>query len=101
VKIVISCYENSATVPYVTIPKLRTFKKERRFQLDRELFKYLEIISRNLASYSDSYGLRVQKNLQKLCYANTLMKKRDCVTREDVERVLYLGRWMNFDFNSL
>lgn len=85
----------------VTIPKLRTFRKERKFQPDKELFKYLEIISRNLASYSDSYGLRVQKNLQKLCYANALMNKRDCVTREDVDRVLYLGRWMNFDFNSL
>lgn len=85
----------------VVIPKLRVFKKEREFQPDKELFKYLEIISRDLASYSDSYGLRVQKNLQKLCYANALMNNRDHVTREDIDKVLYLGRWMNFQFNPL
>ena len=85
----------------VNIPRLRISKRERAFQLNKELFRYLEIISRDLASYSDSYGLRVQKNLQKLCYANALLNSRDYVTKEDVDKVLYLGRWMNFQFNPL
>jgi hypothetical protein len=49
----------------------------------------------------DAYGIRTQKNLQKLCYAHALMNNRSYVSKEDVEKVLYLGRWMNFNFNTL
>lgn len=85
----------------VIIPKIRQFKTERHYEPNIELFSKLQGISQKLASYMDAYGIRTQKNLQKLCYANALLNNRDYVTREDVERVLYLGRWMNFDFNPL
>lgn len=85
----------------VIIPKIRRFKTERFYEPNPELFSKLREISRGLASYMDAYGIRTQKNLQKLCYANALLNKRDYVSKEDVEKVLYLGRWMNFDFNPL
>jgi len=85
----------------VFIPKIRQLKKEKHYELNEQLFSRLQPISIRLAQYSDSYGLRVQKNLQKLCYANALLNKRDYVVSEDVEKVLYLSRWMNFDFNPL
>jgi len=85
----------------VVIPKIRIFKREKLFEPSIEHFHRLRPISERLSYYSDSYGIRVQKNLQKLCYAHALMNDRDYISKEDVEKVLYLGRWMNFDFNPL
>ncbi len=85
----------------VAVPRIQAFRKEKLYQPSQMLFKDLEIISRKLATCSDSYGLRVQKNLQKLCYANALINGRDQVNSDDIEKVLYLGNWMNFDFNPL
>jgi hypothetical protein len=85
----------------VLVPKIRVFKKEKLYEPKLEHFHRLRPISEKLSSYSDSYGIRVQKNLQKLCYANALLNKRNYVDKMDVDKVLYLGRWMNFDFNPL
>jgi hypothetical protein len=85
----------------VIIPKIRQFKKEKLYEPNYELFVKLQGISQKLASYMDAYGIRTQKNLQKLCYAHALMNNRSYVSKEDVEKVLYLGRWMNFNFNTL
>jgi len=85
----------------VVIPKIRQFKNEKFYEPNYELFSKLLPISQKLASYMDAYGIRTQKNLQKLCYSNALLNNRDYVSKEDVDKVLYLGRWMNFDFNPL
>jgi len=85
----------------VYVPKIRQPKKDEHYELNEQLFSRLQRISIELAQYSDSYGIRVQKNLQKLCYANALLNKRDYVADEDVAKILYLSRWMNFNFNPL
>jgi hypothetical protein len=85
----------------VFIPKIRQLKREKQFELNEQLFSRLQRVSIELAQYSDSYGIRVQKNLQKLCYANALLNNRDYVASKDVDKILYLSRWMNFDFNPL
>jgi len=90
------CIDNAKSVH---IPKI--IKKEKKFHPDPDLFRDLENVSRKLAQYSDSYGVRVQKNLQKLCYSYAVLCGRNSVMREDVDKVLHLGNWMNFDFNAL
>lgn len=85
----------------VVVPKIRQFRREKHYELNEGLFSRLQRVSIELAQYSDSYGIRVQKNLQKLCYADALLNKRDSVAGEDVDKILYLSRWMNFDFNPL
>lgn len=85
----------------VTVPKIKQPKREWLFEPELEHFYRLRPVSESLSSYSDSYGLRVQKNLQKLCYANALLNNRDYVAKEDVDKILYLARWMNFKFNPL
>jgi len=89
--------ENSTVI----IPKIRQPTREKQYDLNEPLFQHLQRISHKLAQYSDSYGIRIQKNLQKLCYANAFLNNRDYVDREDIEKILYLSRWMNFDFNPL
>jgi len=85
----------------VIIPKIITRKNPVKFEPDPELFPDLRVISMRLGAISDAYGIRVQKNLQKMCYANSLMNGRKYVTREDINKILELSRWMNFDFNLL
>jgi hypothetical protein len=83
----------------VTIPKI--VRRDKHFNPNPDFFRDLENISRKLAQFSDSYGFRVQKNLQKLCYASAMLNGRNAVNSGDVEKVLHLGNWMNFDFNAL
>lgn len=84
-----------------SVVKIRQFKREKLFEPNEKLFSRLQRISMELGRYSDSYGIRVQKNLQKLCYANALLNERDHITNEDIEKIFYLSRWMNFKFNPL
>jgi len=85
----------------ITIPKIKVRKKIVEYEPDPNLFSDLRTISTKLGGISDAYGIRCQKNLQKLCYANALMNGRKTVDRDDVDRVIQLAKWMNFDFNSL
>ena len=66
-----------------------------------ELFKELEIISQTIGSEAGGYGLRMQKSLQSLAMANALLHGRREVTKEDIDKILYLGNWMNYNFNPL
>lgn len=65
------------------------------------LFKNFEMISATLGMQSESYGIRTQTNLQRLAKANAILSDRKTVTKEDIEKVLYLAKWINYDFNSL
>ena len=66
-----------------------------------KLFTELEIISRTIGNQAGGYGLRMQRSLQCLAMANALLNKRRKVIKEDVDKILNLGNWMNYDFNPL
>jgi hypothetical protein len=85
----------------IKIPQLKTPTEPQIYEPIPRLFQKLQVISLSLAKFSDSYGFRVQKNLQKLCYASALLDGRERVSQKDVDRILALGRWMNFSFNDL
>lgn len=80
------------------------FKINRRsseIETNTEIFKRLEILSRELGQQYSGYGFRAQETLQRLVKANALLNNRIAITETDVEKVLRLGRWINFDFNKL
>jgi len=66
-----------------------------------DLFKEFELISTKLASQYSGYGFRAQVRLQQLAKANALLNKRTEVNREDIEEIVKLSNWINFDFNPL
>ena len=65
------------------------------------LFKQLEIVSMTVGSKADAYGFRLQRDLQYLAKANVLLRGDIEVTQEDIEKILYLSNWINYDFNIL
>ena len=66
-----------------------------------ELFSKLEIVSITVGSKADAYGFRLQRDLQYLAKANAMLNGRYKVAQEDIDKVLYLGNWINYDFNIL
>ena len=81
--------------------KIRTQHGIKIYKKNPDLFRQLIPISEDLGKQSDSYGIRVQKNLQKLCYANAYMHKRDKINQEDIDKILDLSVYMNMEFKPM
>jgi hypothetical protein len=79
----------------------KIIKEERAIQGDENLFKDLEIISSKLGSQCDAYGFRSQEKLQQLAKANALLNNRYKVEKEDIDKIIRLSNWINYDFNPL
>ena len=95
----------SSSQEKISVPQIQfldyQYDRFKEYEPKPELFSQLQQISVGLSYFSDSYGFRIQKNLQKLCYASAMIEKRDEVEQKDIDKILYLSRWMNFKFNSL
>lgn len=83
----------------VFVPKI--VKEEKDVVGDGQLFKEFEIISIKLGSFVGAYGFRAQLMLQRLAKANALLNGRDYVTKEDIDKVISLSKWINYDFNVI
>jgi len=81
------------------IPKI--VKRETAIQGNSALFSEFRLISSKLGEFYGGYGFRCQKSLQRLAKANALMNGRKEVIEEDIQKILELSRWINYDFNSL
>lgn len=83
----------------VFVPKI--VKEEKDVVGDGQLFREFEIISIKLGSFVGAYGFRAQLMLQRLAKANALLNGRDYVTKEDIDKVISLSKWINYDFNVI
>jgi len=54
-----------------------------------------------IAQAQHAYGFRLQKQFQALLQASALERGRNVVNSRDVERVLHLMNWVNFDENPI
>lgn len=54
-----------------------------------------------IARAQQTYGFRLQKQFQALLQASALDRKRRAVNSHDVDRVLHLMNWVNFDENEI
>ena len=66
-----------------------------------DLFRKLNYTSAMLSNESGGYGIRIQRDLQTLAKANAMLNDREEVTEEDIDKILYLSKWINYDFNPL
>lgn len=68
---------------------------------DADLFKMFQVISVMLGKESGGYGIRIQRTLQTLAKANAMLNGRDEVIKEDIEKILELSTWINYEYNPL
>jgi len=99
VKKIFNYIEGSEVSDEVQIKEI--VKEETEIPSNPNLFKEFEIISTKLGSQYSGFGLRAQINFQRLAKANALLNRRKEITHEDIEKVLHLSNWINFDFNPL
>ena len=71
-----------------------------------------DVIAQRIASYAPQivdaghfantlYGFRLQKQLQTLCMANTLLDGREAVNDSDFDVIVGLGDFMNFNYRQI
>lgn len=65
------------------------------------LFQNFEIVATTLGAKYEGFGFRSQTSLQRLAKANSIISGRNEVNKEDIDRIMSLCRWINYDFNSL
>ena len=82
-------------------PKQKIKRVPKVIEGNAELFRKLNYTSAMLGHESGGYGIRIQRDLQTLAKANAMLNDRDKVTEEDIDKILKLSKWINYDFNPL
>jgi hypothetical protein len=72
-------------------------KQDREIKLPRRHAQAILPSAATIAKAQQTYGFRLQKQFQALLQASALEKGRRCVNSLDVDRVLHLMNWVNFD----
>jgi hypothetical protein len=81
--------------------EFRVVKREAEVEGNPELFRRLEIVSTKLGREYSGFGFRAQEHLQRLAKAAALNRGSKKVEAQDVEEILGLSRWINYEFNPL
>ena len=76
-------------------------KQDKAIKLPRRYAQAILPSTTTIARAQDTYGFRLQKQFQALLQASALEKGRTSVNSRDVERVLHLMNWVNFDENPI
>jgi hypothetical protein len=88
-------YHNKKTI------ELKNYQTKQDIKLDLKLAEQLLPLTLKLAEKLNLIGFRFQKQLQVLMKSNALIRK-DTVTKQmDLDVILDLSKWINFDFNPL
>jgi hypothetical protein len=72
-------------------------RQEKTIRLPKRYAQAILPSTATIAKAQDTYGFRLQKQFQALLQASALEKGRPSVNSRDVERVLHLMNWVNFD----
>ena len=77
--------------------ELRSPKQDKKIQLPQRYAQEILPSTTTIAQAEQTYGFRLQKQFQALLQASALDKGRSTVNASDVDRVLRLMNWVNFD----
>lgn len=77
--------------------KLNIPKQDVEIKLPEKYARFILPSTTMIAKAQQTYGFRLQKQFQALLQASALDHKRRSVNRSDVDRVLGLMNWVNFD----
>jgi hypothetical protein len=72
-------------------------KQDKEIQLPKRYAQEILPSATAIAQAQQTYGFRLQKQFQALLQASALEKGRNAVNAKDVERVLSLMNWVNFE----
>jgi len=76
-------------------------KQDRKISLPRRYAQAILPTTTTIARAQNTYGFRLQKQFQALLQASALERGRTTVNSRDVERVLRLMNWVNFNMHPI
>jgi hypothetical protein len=76
-------------------------KQDKEVKLPRRYAQSILPSTATIAKAQETYGFRLQKQFQALLQASALERGRRSVNSADVDRVLHLMNWVNFDENPI
>ena len=76
-------------------------KQDKEIKLPRKYAQAILPSTATIAKAERTYGFRLQKQFQALLQASALDKGRRSVNSRDVQRILHLMNWVNFDENPI
>jgi len=76
-------------------------KDDRKIKLPRRFAQAILPSTTTIAQASHAYGFRLQKQFQTLLQASALERGRSSVNSKDVDRILHLMNWVNFDVHPI
>jgi hypothetical protein len=77
--------------------ELKIPKQDRAIKLPRKYAREILPSTATVAQAQQTYGFRLQKQFQALLQASALERGRSAVNSNDVQRVLHLMNWVNFE----
>ena len=83
----------------VNIPKIK--QRETEITADPEHIRKFEIFATKLGEQYGGFGIRALIMFRRMLKASALLHNRKHTTEKDVEYVMNLTKWINFDFNPL
>jgi len=72
-------------------------KQDKEIKLPRKYAQAILPSTATIAQAQQTYGFRLQKQFQSLLQASALERGRTCVNARDVDRILHLMNWVNFE----
>ncbi len=76
-------------------------RQDKKIRLPRKYAQAILPATTVIAKAQNTYGFRLQKQFQALLQASALEKGRNVVNSRDVDRILHLMNWVNFDENPI
>ncbi len=76
-------------------------KSDKKISLPKKYAQAILPSTTVIARAQDTYGFRLQKQFQAFLQASALEKGRSVVNSKDVDRIIHLMNWINFDENPI
>lgn len=71
-------------------------------QDDKNLdYSNLKVLALTFGKQTEGIGIRMAKNLMSLVYANAMLEHRKKVTQKDINEIIRLSQWMNYDYRTI
>jgi hypothetical protein len=99
IKRIFDLIEGTETNSKVEIKKI--IKKDVKIPNSPQYFKEFEMVSAKLGQEYGGFGIRAQINLQRLAKANAILNGRKEVNKEDVQKIISLSKWFNYNYNPM
>lgn len=92
---------DSRKADYIETVKFNVFRKLKAVKCPEHLLRQLRVYEELLSKSTGSLPYRQQVQLNAIAEAVVILNKRTEIMQEDIDTVIWLSKWINYDFKEL